>query len=253
MRFLYGANTDIGNSRRFQEDHIMCKEYDTASGKDLLAIIADGTGTSDDRLQPAILATNAVIESIDGIKNEAEYLFRQDILFFIKKAMLEANNALGVLKMANEEFYSGYACSMTVLYITEKGEIFYGHAGNTRIYLLRQGMLNLLTNDHTKAQQRLDNGENIDYYASSDRLIMTNGIGLVADPEIYTNQGRIKENDILIMTTDGVHYAIQPEYIKSIVLESADPVTAATNLVISSRDVVQYPDNVSAIVIAEQK
>lgn len=250
MNYIYGAHSDIGNSRRFQEDFIMCKEY----GSDILAIIADGTGTSDDRLQPAVLVVNSIIENISLLKEEADELFMSNTLFFLKKAMLEANNILGVLKMANEEMYYGYASSLSMLYLTSEGQIYYAHVGNTRIYLLRGGELIPMTRDHTLAQEKLDKGElNTDYYATTDRLIMTNGLGLSMNPEIIVNKGKIKENDILVLTTDGVHYAIRPEYITNIILESSGPSTASENLVTAAKDVVQYPDNISAIVIAEKK
>ena len=250
MNYIYGAHSDIGNSRRFQEDFIMCREY----GSDILAIIADGTGTSDDRLQPAVLAVNSILENITSVKEEDDELFSKNPLFFLKRAMIEANNLLGVLKMANEEFYYGYAASLSMLYLNSEGQIYYTHIGNTRIYLLRGGELRPLTIDNTVAQEKIDRGEeNIDYYATTDRLKVTEGLGLSVNPDIYINQGRLKENDILVLTTDGVHYAIRPEYITSIILESADPATASNNLVIAAKDVVQYPDNISAIVIAERK
>lgn len=248
MKYLYGANSDIGNSRKLQEDYIFCKEY----GDDLLTIVADGSGTQDDRLQPAVLCVNSIISSIDRAKESN--LFEQNISYFIKNAMLEANNALGILKIANEEIYFGYAASCSLLYLTSDGKMYYAHAGNTRIYLMRGGNLIQLTEDHTVAQEKLDDGKinNEQYYITTDRLSLTNGLGLSAEPVIYVNEGRIKDNDIILMTSDGVHYAIRPEFITSIVLESENPISAAENLVKSSKDIVQYPDNISAIVIVGQ-
>ncbi len=254
MGFLYGAHSDIGLERRLQEDYMMCKEYDNNNyGKDLLAIIADGTGTADDRLQPAVLATNTIIESIDYVKNEAPNLFDTNPLFFLQKAMLEANSVIGALKIANEEFYSGYGASVSVLYLSDD-KIFYAHAGNTRIYILRQGTLHSMTTDHTLAQQKLENNDlSIDYYLSSDRLKVTNGIGIVADPKIDVGKGKMKDNDIFILTTDGVHYAIRPEFFPQIILESPDTESAARSLVLGARDEVKYPDNMTAIVIVQNK
>lgn len=252
MRYLYGAVADIGIARRLQEDYVMCKEYETQNGSNLLSIIADGSGTTDDRLQPAVLATNTFINSFESIKNEKPELFDSDPLYFIERAMKEANNALGLLKIANEELYNGYATTMSVLYLTDDGSIYYAHAGNTRIYLMRNSQLIKLTEDQTRAQQRLDEGEDIDYYLSSDRLVLTNGLGMSAEPVIYSNKGKIKANDIFIMTSDGVHYAVREEFIPRLVLEGINPENAAQNLVAGAKD-TEYPDNISAIVIAEQK
>ncbi len=248
MKYNLGANSDIGLMRKHQEDYIMYKEYDDG----LLAIIADGTGTSDDRIQPAILVTNSILNEISDIKEEKNDLFVEDPLFFIKRAMLNANSLLGVMKMANEEMYHGYAASLSAIYFNDQGNIYYSHAGNTRIYLLRNGMLNLLTEDHTVAMQRVNEGElTMDhYYYTEDRLRVTSGIGLSTTPEIYTNAGRIKPNDIIVMTTDGVHYALNPENIVGVILNSENLVDAAQSLILASKNEVHYPDNMAAMLIA---
>ena len=49
---------------------------------------------------------------------------------------------------------------------------------------------------------------------------ITNGIGLVTEPEIQLRAGRIKDDDIILMTTDGVHYAIQPQAMAEIILKA---------------------------------
>ncbi len=253
MRYLYGAVADIGTQRRLQEDYVVCKEYEkNEQDVDLLAIIADGSGTTDDRLQPANLAANAFLNSFEAIRNEKPEYFENDILYFMEKAMKDANNTIGLLKIANEELYNGYAAAMSVLYLTSDGRMYYTHAGNTRIYLMRNGQLIKLTEDQTRAQQRLDEGDQIEYYLSSDRLVLTNGIGLTSEPTLYSNYGTIKTNDIFIMTTDGIHYAVREEFFPTLVLEGADPANAAQNLVNGAKD-TEYPDNLSAIVIAEQK
>ena len=62
MKFNLGANSDIGNTRRLQEDYVNFKEFDN----DIFAIIADGTGTSDDRIQPAVTIINSMINETPG-------------------------------------------------------------------------------------------------------------------------------------------------------------------------------------------
>ena len=228
MRFNLGANSDIGNTRRLQEDYVNYKEF----GNDIFAIIADGTGTSDDRIQPAVTIINSMINEISDIKNENDALFNSDPLFFIRRAMLNANSIIGVMKMSN-------------------GEIYYAHSGNTRIYLLRDTKLNILTEDHTVAMQRVNEGElSMDhYYITDDRLKVTSGIGLSTEPVIYVNQGRIKVNDILVLTTDGIHYALTPENMVDVILNSQDVVDASEKLVYASKNFVNYPDNMTAMLI----
>lgn len=247
MRFHLGANSDIGNTRKLQEDYVNFKEYDN----DIFAIIADGTGTSDDRIQPAVTIINSMINEITDIKKENDALFNSDPLFFIRRAMLNANSLIGIMKMSNEELYSGYAASVSAIYLKESGEIFYTHSGNTRIYLLRDARLTILTDDHTVAMQRVNEGELSmnHYYITDDRLKITSGIGLSTNPEIYVQQGRIRVNDILLLTTDGIHYALTPENMEDIILNSQNVEDASEKLVYAAKNFVNYPDNMTAMLI----
>lgn len=72
-------------------------------------------------------------------------------------------------------------------------------------------------------------------------------------PHIQTFHGKLKENDIVLMSTDGLHYAIQPEAMSNIILESTNCMEAARNLIDAAKNVVKYPDNMSAMVIYKEK
>lgn len=250
MVYSLGANSDIGYQRKLQEDYIAFKEY----GNDILAVIADGTGTSDNRLQPAVVVVNSIIKEITEVITEQKELFYKNKLFFLKRALLNANNLLGIMKIANEEMYYGYCASVSVCYLDKDGGLYYCHSGNTRIYIMRGGKLNLLTEDHTVAMQRVYDGEITmqQYYITDDRLRLTSGIGLQTEPTIYEKKGRIKPNDIIVLTTDGVHYALTDDNITNIILQSENVVDAAEKLVFTAKELVKYPDNMSAFVIGSR-
>lgn len=248
MQFILGANADIGNARKLQEDFIRAVEF----GNDMLAIVADGTGATNDYLHPAVVAANSIINEFQDIINEDKDLFDQDPLFFLRRAMLNANSMIGMLKLADDQLYSGYAASVSAVYLTEGGKIHFAHAGDTRIYLLRNGVLNQMTEDHTEARRKQNEGLLLpgdDYYTSDDRLKVTNGIGMVSNPQIDTMEGSLKENDILLMTTDGVHYALTSDDMKTIILNAENEIDASEKLIYASKNLVEYPDNMAAIVI----
>lgn len=250
--FLYGATSDIGVKRESQEDFVHFKELGKSC---LLGIVADGTGSRKEYPQPAAIVTMEIIDYIEEIYNSNTELFMQDPEFFITIAMKQANKILGAFKMGNEELFSGYATSITCCLLFDDGRMYVGHSGNTRLYLIRNGMINQLTKDHTKAAELLNEGK-IDvntYHVHPDRLKMTSGIGVVVDPEIQTFTGKIKENDLILLTSDGIHYAIQPNAIAEIVLKSNDCVNASKNLIDAAKNIIKYPDNMSAMIITRNK
>ena len=112
-----------------------------------------------------------------------------------------------------------------------------GHTGNTRLYILRNSALTQITRDQTKAAELLNEGK-IDletYHVHPDRLVITDGLGILLKPHIQILHGKLKENDIVLMSTDGLHYAVQPDAMATIILESKDCMEAAKNLIDASK------------------
>lgn len=246
--YRIGATVDIGCERENQEDFVQFRELDD---ENLLCIIADGTGSKKDHPQPAPIIALDIVEHITREFDENKELFLSDPEFFLKDAFLCSNKMLGAMKMGNEEYFSGYAASVTALLLSKDYRMYMAHCGNTRLYIMRAGKLVQVSKDHTKAQQLYEEGK-IDretLHVHPDRLQMTSGIGVVIDPRIDTQSGTIKPKDLLIMTTDGVHYAIRNEFMTNIVLESGSCTEAAHNLVQAAKMEVKYPDNMSAMVI----
>lgn len=250
-KYICGGIADIGAERENQEDFIQFKELDEDT---LFCVIADGTGSKKEHLQPAAIVAMEIIEYITDLYTEKKEAFVIDPEYFLKKAMQEAGKILGAFKMGNEELYSGYAASVTCCLLMKDERMYVGHSGNTRLYLIRNGMLKQLTNDHTKAATLLNEGkiDVLTYHVHPDRLKITSGIGVVVNPEIQTFSGKMKENDLILMTTDGVHYAIQPSAIAEIVLNSTDCRSATENLIDAAKNIVKYPDNMSAMLICKQ-
>ena len=154
--------------------------------------------------------------------------------------------------MGNEELFSGYSASLTCCLFMENKRITIGHAGNTRFYLMRNAQLNLITHDHTHAFQLLSEGK-IDketYYVHDGRLKLTSGLGKIIDPKIEIFNGQMKDTDIVLMTTDGIHYALRPDAMTEIILNSPPEVTEATKALIkAAKEIVKYPDNMSAMIV----
>ena len=120
--------------------------------------------------------------------------------------------------MGNEERYYGYAASVTCCLFCQDGFFYMGHTGNTRLYILRNSALTQITRDQTKAAELLNEGK-IDletYHVHPDRLVITDGLGVLLKPHIQILHGKLKENDIVLMSTDGLHYAVQPDAMATI-------------------------------------
>jgi len=261
-RYTVAATIDIGAEREVQEDFIKFTELDENT---LLVVIADGAGSRGSDMQPASIVVHCISDLIkDKFDEDSEYFFEKPE-FHLRDAMKSANLVLEGFKLGNEERFGGYAASVTCLLcayrtVIRKGKeemrdrIYVAHAGNTRLYMLRGGVLTQFTEDHTVAAEYLRKGE-IDiesYHIHPARLTMTSGVGMYRDMQIQSFGGNMQENDILIMTTDGVHYAVRAEHIARLVLEQATVDDAARALIEGAKS-VGYTDNMTAAVIAVRK
>lgn len=245
--FLYSALSDVGVGRETNEDFVQIRELDENS---LVAIIADGSGSYGNNLQPASIVCVDILDTLEEEFNLDRELFFQNLEFFLQQAFLNANKLLGAFKMGNEELYAGYATSVTCVVCDKSSGLALAHAGNTRAYLIRNGNLIQLTRDYTRAQDMLENGEFSpeDYYSRPEITQMTSGIGVVDKPIIDVFSGKFKENDIILMTTDGIHNAIRADVIPTLVLESENADNACQVLVEGAKS-VKYVDNMSALIV----
>ena len=86
------------------------------------------------------------------------------------------------------------------------------------------------------------------YYTHLDRLVLTSGLGVLPKPRIQILEDiSLKKDDIILMTTDGIHYAIRPEALSDIVLQSGSCADAAKSLIEAAK-LEKYADNMSVIV-----
>lgn len=248
-KYVYGGSSDVGLMREVNEDYF---GFHTLSEDVLLCVVADGMGSKPSTLQPGAIAAVEVIRTMQQVFEEDKELVLNNPCFFLKYAMLSANRVLGAFKMANEEQHAGFGCSISCVLLYDSKKIAFAHCGNTRINLIRlakDGGSNIyqLSVDHTRAMELLQEGtiapEDINVHPG--RLELTSGLGFILDPVIQTYTTKLKANDILLITTKGIHYGIRSEFLSQIVLAAQDWEGASISLINAAR-LQQVADNMTA-------
>lgn len=112
------------------------------------------------------------------------------------------------------------------------------HVGDTRAYLLRQGQLDCLTNDHVLPQRDF-----------SHRLIRA--VGLHERLALDYVQEELQIGDVLILTTDGVHGVLRPPQWRSLCQEAAPALSAQAlaDALVAAALQSGGQDNASALVL----
>lgn len=255
MAYPFYAVTDLGYGRTTNEDAIMVKELSKGT---LLAMIADGAGSHNEEFQPAGIVLNEILNFFEKVlEDENEEYIKENINLLFKLAVNCANRALGLFKMANEDLYGGFATSLTICLISKDNYFAIAHTGNTRLYILRTGFkdnIRQITTDHTKGWQMVNEGKITEemYYTSPERLKIESGLGFNAEPELQILDGYLNANDGILLTTDGIHYAIRPSAISEIIAKTGSIEDSCNTLIAVSKE-LKYIDNASAILIVNKE
>jgi PPM family protein phosphatase len=144
---------------------------------------------------------------------------------------------------------SGMGTTMTVA-CSLGPELFLGHVGDSRAYLLRGGTLTQLTRDHTFAQALADQG-----YIRQDevgthhlRHVLTQALGPRGGKvEADVSRVLLKSDDRLLLCTDGLHDLVPQDAIRDRLAKSATAAEACDALVEAAL-AAGGKDNVTAIV-----
>lgn len=237
--------TDTGCCRLENEDCIHYSSLDKHR-RNAIAIVADGMGGH----AAGETASHEAVHSIQSHFTQQNYA--DDPVRSLKKAVTQANTHIYRLASHDPEL-SGMGTTVTALAIIN-GFAYYAHVGDSRLYLLRNGGLRQLTQDHTLVAQMLIDGLISQELAQThpDRNIITRSIGTkpTVDVDVAKSPIPIHAGDIFVLCSDGLYELVTDFEIAKLILEH-DPEDACHLLIEAARTAGGY-DNISVIILAVQ-
>ena len=129
-------------------------------------------------------------------------------------------------------------------------DLFLAHAGDSRAYLCRGGVLKQLTRDHTRVQELVDAGMLTREEAATHRLrnVLTNVLGGgVPLTDVDLHRVALAAGDVVLLCSDGLYDVVKDEEIASILAGTTTPAAACRALVDLALE-RGAPDNVTAVV-----
>lgn len=198
------AHTHIGLVRQSNEDRYLIRKL--VDGTVMIAV-ADGLGGEVGSDFAAELTRAALV----GIQHLWKGNEIESLSSFIKETDLSISE-----KADNDPDLEGMGSTL-VCVLLKDGFIQWLHAGDSRLYLFRKGCLKQMTEDQTFARFLVEEGEITPEEALTDysRKVMDQYVGCgICEPEI--GKMELMENDLLILTTDGLHNMVSEEKLISI-------------------------------------
>jgi PPM family protein phosphatase len=238
--------TNIGRCRGQNEDSIGAFSLGKNTGKTtdgFLTVLADGMGGH----KGGDVASRMAVDIVGKT-----FLAQQQVntVEVLQTCLVEANQAIYDRAKLDPAF-KGMGSTCTVLYIKDDKAGF-AHIGDSRLYCLRDKMLQLLTEDHTLVNEMLRDGLISADEARNhpDRSIVTRALGTVENVDISTSEGlfTVQAGDIYLLCSDGLYDLVDDDEIQQALINYL-PQSAAKHLIDLANERGGY-DNISVGIIA---
>ena len=114
--------------------------------------------------------------------------------------------------------------TLTMLALVPGSGYVFDQVGDSRGYLLREGMLRQVTRDHTVVQQQVDRGALTPEQAREHPLshILTRALGTEEDVEADTYDDEVNPGDLFLLCSDGLSGMLSDDRIYEILSAPTD-------------------------------
>jgi serine/threonine protein phosphatase PrpC len=208
-----------GMTRRENQDRFLVKELPEDA---LLAAVADGMGGESAGYVAAQMAISS-LEALPTIQQDKELIFLKELFKKYDKKILQAS-------IKNSDYKNMGTTLITVFIKNQKA--YWVHAGDSRLFLLRESRLMQITQDQTFAQFLFDEGEITESELTThySRHIIDQCIGH-GECEPESGSIPLKKNDMLILSTDGLHKTLSNNKIEIILNADTEKSIKAEKLI----------------------
>jgi protein phosphatase len=144
---------------------------------------------------------------------------------------------------------AGMGTTLTAMLVHD-GRAQIAHVGDSRLYRLRRGRLELVTEDHTLVSEYVRAGEMTAEQAerSPYKHIISRAIGTDAFVKVDRRVLDLAPGDTLLLCTDGLHGVVGDDDIAATLLAEPDIARAAMKLIEATLD-AGAPDNVTVVLL----
>ena len=229
MNVRVGAATDIGLVREGNEDSFVVDAP--------LFAVADGMGGH----RGGEVASRLAIETVGSLFKRGQGALSEHVQ--------EANRAV-FERSSVDRAVAGMGTTLTAAVI-EDDHARLAHVGDSRAYLLRDGDLKMLTEDHTLVHRMVQQGELTEAEAERhpQRSVVTRALGVEMSVPVDETIVDLQPGDRLLVCSDGLTGMVDDASIAALLDRESDPQRAAEALVRAANDGGGV-DNTTVIVIA---
>jgi len=252
MNVIAAGLTDPGLQREHNEDSFcILPEYD-------LFVVADGMGGHRAGDVASKMATGAIASFFKASSSEdATWPFHFD-----PKRSVEENRLMTGIKLANRKIYEasarhpevhGMGTTVVGLVVsTDRSRAYVAHVGDSRCYRVRQGSIELLTEDHSLVNDYLRFMPDMTQEQKDElpRNVITRALGMQDSVEIDVQPTEPQVGDLYVLCSDGLSGMIEDDDILRVVTEAGRDVESAARELVRLANGEGGEDNITVVVLA---
>jgi protein phosphatase len=239
--------TDIGRRRELNEDSFF---YDDGMG---LYVVADGMGGHNAGEVASELVVKTICDYLN--QNSAQDSFQGTIKIENKlsenaRRLLEgihlSNQVVYQAALQNED-YKGMGSTVSAVYLTDTTFIV-ANVGDSLVYLIRDGKIKLISVPHTLVAEQAElDPENAELLWNDFKHVLTRAMGVDKSVKADIKEMPFFQNDILVISSDGLTDKATPEEILELVDNQRSD--QACQKLIDLANARGGEDNITAIVL----
>ena len=202
------AKTDIGLRRDSNQDSYASGEL---FGSVVWAVVCDGMGGVEGGSLASQIGVDVISERIKSSYREGMSV--NSIRNMLASAITAAN--IKIYETSKTDIgFEGMGTTVVAVIVADN-VVYVAHLGDSRAYVISGNRLNQLTKDHSIVQELVDSGVITKDEAASDprKNIITRALGVDSDIHIDFAAEDIKDNDIVVLCTDGLTNFVSEEII----------------------------------------
>lgn len=206
-KLQFVARTDVGQMRDHNEDFI------TENERLGFAVLCDGMGGLNAGEVASSMAVHLLVNelmeyrtgksTLEAEVNSSEPMPMQAKV--LRRAVEKANESLFETSSTQPQ-YQGMGTTVVVAYYYNN-RVAIAHIGDSRVYRLRDGVMEQITKDHSVVQELVDNGmfTKEEARVSSQKNVVTRALGVRPHVEVEVHEHQVKQGDLYLMCSDGLH------------------------------------------------
>ncbi len=244
LRLIAAELTDVGRRRERNQDnvaHHIPEDDGTLADKGALFVVCDGMGGHAAGEVAAELGVNAIRDVYYSGQTT-------DTITGLANAIKHANESIFAYAREHSELAGmGTTC---VGLVVHSGRAYFVNIGDSRAYVVRNGVMRQVTQDHSWVSEQVRAGILTEEQARTHahRNVITRSLGtqptVTADLFIET----LKDGDRVLLCSDGLHGYVDEREIEREMIGHEHPAEGARHLINMAND-NGGPDNITALVV----